>query len=447
VLSSYNQASLKFTNEEVKKLIGIKLTEMYRNKPEIINDVFSTYETQMTLQKEMEYTFQSIENVIEMRVTYAFIPPDMILVYTEDITEEKEIERALKEEEAKNKEMYERTQTYLKLVGVMIVVLDRDFNISLINPKGCEILGYSEEELIGKDWLNYVPERIKADILKVRASEVVQTEEIIYHENLILTKEGKERTIGWSNSAHFDEQGEVLFYISSGEDITDKQQNNEKRIFLHRLLRHDVRNKAFIAQSFLDLLLETDLNEEQLTYVQKSKNAVKVTSDLVEKVKDLLNVVEEHEVFDLNLNNLLNKSILINKDLAEEKGIEIIPKIDNEIIVQAGGLLLKLLSNLVENAVKHSHGTMIEISTEITSSNEVKVKVDDNGIGIDPKIKELLFERNVKSKESTGSGLGLYLCKSIIEKYGGKIEFCDSALGGACFSITLMSDKINSRFT
>jgi PAS domain S-box-containing protein len=370
------------------------------------------------------------------------VPPDIVFIYTEDITEEKTIERALKEEEEKNREIYERSQIYLKVVGVMVLVLDDNFIVISINPKGCDIMGYSEEEIVGQPWFNFVPEKVKNGLLTVKDSQVIKDEEISYYENPILNKDGEERMIAWYNSTHLDEKGEVLYYVSSGEDVTEKQQDNEKRFFLHQLLRHDVRNKAFIAQSFLDLVLETDLTEEQLNFIQKSKNALTITSDLVAKVKDLLNIVEEHEIFKINLKTILIKAVNAHEDLAEERGIKIILISNEEIIVQAGDLLFELLSNLVENAVKHSNATIIKITTEITDSNEVKVVIDDNGRGISQDIEALLFNRNVKSRESTGSGLGLYLCKSIAQKYEGDIEFCDSSLGGACFRLTLNLGKI-----
>ena len=111
-------------------------------------------------------------------------------------------------------------------------------------------------------------------------------------------------------------------------------------------------------------------------------------------------------------------------------------KLSSEFNVMAGNLLLELFSNLIENSINHSNCNKIVITAELTDdAREVKVTIDDDGKGVAPEIYDLLFQREVKSKGSSGSGLGLYLCKKIIEKYDGKIELCDSQLGGASFAV------------
>ncbi len=83
----------------------------------------------------------------------------------------------------------------------------------------------------------------------------------------------------------------------------------------------------------------------------------------------------------------------------------------------------------------HSQGNLIEISvTEL--NNQIIVSVEDNGVGIHEKLKEVLFERGVKGETSKGSGLGLYLVKTIIEAYNGSINVDGSNLGGIKFNLS-----------
>ena len=134
-----------------------------------------------------------------------------------DITESMQIENALRAEK-------EKAQKYLDIAGVILVVLDSNGKINLINQKGCEILGYSEEQILGKNWFkNFIPERYRAQLEKNHQKTIANgRQECEYWENAILTKDGDERLIAWHNIALQDAQGNYTGTLSSGEDITDR---------------------------------------------------------------------------------------------------------------------------------------------------------------------------------------------------------------------------------
>ncbi|NHI92221.1 MAG: PAS domain S-box protein [Candidatus Lokiarchaeota archaeon] len=142
----------------------------------------------------------------------------------EDISERKKTELALEQERNKIKQ-------YLDIAGVMLIILNRDQTVSLINKKGCEILGYSEEEIIGKNWFeNFIPKNIKGEVKEVFERLMIgDIEPVKYFENFILTKEGKQRIIAWNNRYLRDETGNFTGTLSSGEDITEKKMA-EKRL-------------------------------------------------------------------------------------------------------------------------------------------------------------------------------------------------------------------------
>ena len=136
-----------------------------------------------------------------------------------DITERKQAEEALRQER-------DRAQTYLDIAAVMIVALDNEGKVMLINRRGCEILGYEAEEIIGKHWLsNFIPDRLRIEVAEVadrlRAGEI---EPVKQHENPVLTRDGRERIIAWNNTELHDENGKIIGTISSGEDITERKQ-------------------------------------------------------------------------------------------------------------------------------------------------------------------------------------------------------------------------------
>ena len=134
------------------------------------------------------------------------------------ITERKKVEEALSREK-------ERAETYLNLAGVIMVAIDSHGIVTMINRKGCEILGYDEADVLGKDWFqNFVPERI-ARIVKPVSEQLLrgEIEPIEFFENPVLTRSGKERLIAWHNSIIRNEAGGIIGTLSSGEDITERE--------------------------------------------------------------------------------------------------------------------------------------------------------------------------------------------------------------------------------
>ena len=121
-------------------------------------------------------------------------------------------------------------QQYLDVAGVIFIIIRSDHTISLINKKGCEVLGYPEEEIIGKNWFDcFLPERVKTEVTsvfeKLMAGEVTSVE---YIENQVLTRTGEERTIVWHNTILTDEEGNIVGTLSSGEDITPRKAAEDK---------------------------------------------------------------------------------------------------------------------------------------------------------------------------------------------------------------------------
>jgi PAS domain S-box-containing protein len=141
---------------------------------------------------------------------------------------ERDIAMRKQAEEAVQKER-DRAQRYLDLAGVIMVAMGTDRRVNLINRKGCELLGYPESEIIGKNWMeNFIPETIRGDVEGVFA-RLMEGEAVLveYHENPVLTRSGEERLIAWHNVVLTDEGGRFAGTLSSGEDITERKKAEE----------------------------------------------------------------------------------------------------------------------------------------------------------------------------------------------------------------------------
>jgi PAS domain S-box-containing protein len=139
-----------------------------------------------------------------------------------------------------------RAETYFDIAGVIFVVLEADQRVSLVNKKGCEILGYKREEIIGKNWFDaFLParerNRVKTAFVKLIAGEI---EPIEYFENSVLTRNDEERVIAWHNTVLRNEDGDIVATLSSGEDITERKRAIEALKAAHEELERRVEERT-----------------------------------------------------------------------------------------------------------------------------------------------------------------------------------------------------------
>ena len=149
----------------------------------------------------------------------------MILVTVHDITRQHKAQEAIILEK-------DRAQSYLDVAGVMIISLDVQGMASMINKKGCEIIGMEQFEIVGKNWFDHFisqkdQEQVKAVFKSIIDGRIKGHE---YLENEIMTHDGSIKLISWHNSLIRDEQGNIIGVLSSGLDITQQRKAEEALI-------------------------------------------------------------------------------------------------------------------------------------------------------------------------------------------------------------------------
>lgn len=153
------------------------------------------------------------------------------LNFLTDITRRKKVEEELQLER-------DTAQKYLDIAGVVIVALNADQTVTMINKKGCDILGYKENEIIKQNWFdNFIPEAIrkqtKAYFVRLIAGEIKPIE---YYENPILAANNEERIISWHNSLLTDTEGNIIGTLSSGMDITERKRAEDQIQELNQII-------------------------------------------------------------------------------------------------------------------------------------------------------------------------------------------------------------------
>jgi signal transduction histidine kinase len=125
-----------------------------------------------------------------------------------------------------------------------------------------------------------------------------------------------------------------------------------------------------------------------------------------------------------SLREVISGSIRDAEDQIDDRDITISYNLKEDVLVYADkGRISEVVSNLLDNAIKFTHKGNITISAEVqnnNNTNEVTVLIRDEGTGIDSEIVSRLFTK-FATKSAKGTGLGLYISKSIVEAHGGKI--------------------------
>ena len=182
----------------------------------------------------------------------------------------------------------ELAQTYLDVAKVMFLVLKTNHEVTLINQKGCEILGYKEDEIIGVDWVgNFVPndvqQHVKSGFDKLMAGEVEPAE---YFESPVITKNGEQRIIAWHNNIIKDQNGEITAIVSSGEDITERKRAEEELQGLNEQLVASQQQLSASNQELMTSMAELKASEgtlrereEQIRWIIDTAHDAVITMD------------------------------------------------------------------------------------------------------------------------------------------------------------------------
>ncbi len=172
---------------------------------------------------EKEFSIISDDGTLKVLKTYGRVVREKdvitkIVGATVEITEIKQVQAQILEEKNKLRE-------YLDISGVILIAIDNNGIVKMINKKGCEVLGYSEKEIVGKSWMdNFIPQYTKTKIEEIHRNNIFDSDKYIEEmENPIVNSKGEERIIHWKNTVMKDSNGIVVGSLSSGEDITDKK--------------------------------------------------------------------------------------------------------------------------------------------------------------------------------------------------------------------------------
>ena len=374
-----------------------------------------------------------------------------------DLTKHKGLWGKLREERNK-------AQQYLNIAGVIIVAINDKGIVTLINKRGCDVLGYKEEEIVGKNWFDLcVPERMRKErkdtFKKVMAGE---KEEVEDYENSILTKSGEERIIAWHNTTLTDENGHIIGTLSSGEDVTLRKQTEEELIRSEKLVSlgqlaasvaHEVNNPLAGIMVYVKLFLKK-YKERKLQTENTEKQLLKVEKELDRTTRIIRNLLDfarqsEPNIRPVDINKVLEAALLLVGHQIDLENIKLEKKSDAHLplVLADFDKIQQVLINIIMNAIQAMpDGGNLTIATSVAKDikinqflkDTVRIDIRDTGVGITKENMSKLFTPFFTTKEKgKGVGLGLPVVHGIIEQHKGKIEVDSEPEVGTTFTIYL----------
>lgn len=204
-----------------------------------------------------------------------------------------------------------------------------------------------------------------------------------------------------------------------------------------RLLRHDLGNDLQVIAGFADALVDR-VDDDLTDHARRIQRSAHGAADLIDRVGDLVSTLEEQdEPEPRDLDDLLSEVVGDVSAGYDTLSVEFDPA-DFDYRVYGGNLLDSVFTNVLSNAAVHNDGPVdVRIYVETPTPDEVVVGFADDGRGVDPAVRDQLFEMGAKGPDSDGTGFGLGFVRALAESYGGGVTVRESARGGADFQVRL----------
>ncbi|WP_067958169.1 HAMP domain-containing sensor histidine kinase [Nitrosopumilus sp. Nsub] len=330
----------------------------------------------------------------------------------------------------------------------IISTTDTSGKITYVNDLFCQTCGYEKNDLIGRSHniikSEHHPESFFEDMWKAIKSGKSW--------KALIKNKRRDGTNYWNRTVIFpvyDKLQDVIGYVSFSNEVTSQisyQQKIEEiqkiqNEFLH-IASHELKTPLQPLRNYVKLAKTGRMSKDKaLEGIGKS------VDELISLSDNLLDVTKiESGNMSFNKSEFSLSSML--KDVAEsypsDEKIKFVANIEDGIVINADPVRIRqVVNNLVSNSVKFTDkGTVSIVASYNEKKDKIQIKVTDNGYGINPKILPKIFEKfstmGSNKNLQEGTGMGLFLCKNIIEKHGGTIKGENaSGDGGTVFTVEI----------
>jgi PAS domain S-box-containing protein len=446
-LFGYEQAEL--VGESLTALMPDELTDRHR-------DAFDRYLE--TGERTLDWDYVELPGMradgtaISLAVSFSEIEHEGDRYFTgiiRDITERKARERALREE----RNLIERI---VETSPVGIATLDADGGFDIVNDRTEEILGYAPDALADPERRTAVLKPITTDGERlapeaIPSYRIFEQGETIHDAEIGLERPNGERVWVSVSGVPMRDDGEVTGAVITFADVTERieykrklEESNERLEQFAYAVSHDLQEPLRMVSSYLQLVEDRyadDLDGDAREFIEFAVDGADRMREMIDGLLEYSRVETRGDPLEpVDLNDVVNGVLDDLQVRIEERDADIeaetLPGVEGD-----ASQLRQVFQNLVSNALEYSGDEPPRVHVEAErNEDEWVISVSDDGIGIAPDDQNRIFEvfeRLHSREEHEGTGIGLALCRRIVERHGGDIWVDSAPGGGAAFSFTL----------
>lgn len=367
--------------------------------------------------------------------------------YADEVTKDLKIEKENVEKYANELQKFRQA---VDNATDQIVITDPEGIVIYGNNAMEKTTGYSVEEAIGKKagslWKIPMPKSYYQRMWKTIKEDKKPFVDVLKNKH----KNGREYDASVTIFPVLNDVNEVIFFVSIERDVTKEKEIDRAKTEFVSLASHQLRTPLSAIKWYAEMLLNGDvgkISEGQKEYLLEIYNG---NERMVSLVNALLNVsridlgtfaIESEDVDPIKI---LRQEIENQKHPIEVKKLKINENLEEFENIKADIKMLGIIfQNLISNAVKYTPPKgSIDISLKNKNKKDMEFIVKDTGYGIPKAQQDKIFTKlfradNIKSSDTDGTGLGLYILKSIIEHVGGKISFKSEENKGSEFRVII----------
>lgn len=402
---NFNQAAVDFMETEPTELLKHKIH--YFLAPEADPVDMKDWSTGRIVELALEINDEL--KILELTITPVELGESNIIFGTgRDLTKQKRMENALKESEEKYRLLVENQTD-------MVVKFDPEGKVLFASPSYCEVLGRTEESILGTNFLPLVHQEDQEKTQRA-LGKLHRPPYVVFLEHRMLTMNGW-RWIAWADKAIMDEEGNLEAFVGVGRDITERKlaedrimRSLKEKELLLREIHHRVKNNLQIISTLLSLQSSQIEDQSVIDLYRESQNRI-LSIALIHE-----NLYQSEDLTNINFANYVKNLIddLFNSYGVDPDKIQIDMQINDiimgiETAIPCGLIINELISNTLKHAFPQGKGEIyLELSTK--DNDKYQLIVRDNGKS---------FPENFKFEDT--NTLGIKLISSLVNQLDGKI--------------------------
>jgi PAS domain S-box-containing protein len=337
-----------------------------------------------------------------------------------------------------------------------ILTVDTALRIIDFNPAMERLTGWHESEVLGRFYFEVLrPKDRQGNELGLQGSPILQAfagQNVANREMVISARDGQHFDVSVTASCVRSSKGEPTSGILTVRDITREREQEEERSTFISVISHELQTPIAIIKGYASTLARADAKFEQAT-LRSRLQAIEEEADRLNKlVGNLLYASRiqagglQMDIVPLDLANLVQK--VAHRLQVKSPGVTVMVNLPPNLpaVMADRDRIEEVLQNLLDNAIKYSPDKLEVMVACHATGDEVIVSVSDTGMGISLRDQEQIFDRfyrvgNNKTRSLQGAGLGLYICRAIIEAHGGHIWVQSVLHQGSTFSFSLPREE------